>query len=69
MVVLFVLGMVFSSAKSSCYLSPNQESYRIQMKALEGKMTDEKEKIVLELCRFAIYSFNFDIRTKPIIGN
>lgn len=48
MVVLFVLGMVFSSAKSSCYLSPNQESYRIQMKALEGKMTDEKEKIVLE---------------------
>lgn len=48
MVVLFVLGMVFSGAKSSCYLSPNQESYRIQMKTLEGKMTDEKEKIVLQ---------------------
>lgn len=34
--------------KSSCYLSPNQESYRNQMKVLEGKMTDEKEKFVLE---------------------
>lgn len=48
MIILFVLGMAFSGAESSSYLSPNQESYRIQMKALEGKMTEEKEKIVLE---------------------
>lgn len=48
MLVLFVLGMVFSGVQNSCYLSPNQESYRIQMKALEGKMTDKKEEIVIE---------------------
>lgn len=48
MIILFVLGMTVSGVKSSCYLSPNQESYRNQMKVLEGKMTDEKEKFVLE---------------------
>ena len=48
MVALFILGMIFSGAQSSSYLSPNQESYRIQMKNLEGEMTDEKEDIVLE---------------------
>lgn len=48
MVGLFVFGMVVSGAKSNCYLSPNQESYRIQMTELQGKMTDEKEKVVLE---------------------
>lgn len=48
MVALFIAGTMMSGAKSNCYLSPNQESYRQQMKVLEGKLTDSKEQIVLE---------------------
>lgn len=46
--ILFVGGMIISGTTTKCYLSPNQESYRQQMKALQGKLTDKKEKIVLE---------------------
>lgn len=46
--ILFVGGMIISGATTKCYLSPNQESYRQQMKELEGQLTEEKEKMVLE---------------------
>ena len=47
-IVLFIGGMLISGAKTNCYLSPNQESYQLQMKELEGKLTEKKEQTVLE---------------------
>lgn len=47
-IALFIGGMLLSGAKNNCYLSPNQESYRLQMKELEGRLTEKKEQTVLE---------------------
>lgn len=47
-IVLFIGGMAMSGAKTNCYLSPNQESYKLQMKELAGELTEKKEQTILE---------------------